>query len=78
MISLRGGDNGVGWQINKVPAYLTFVESLDSFFFKHLLQTIIFRSSATIHGPPGLPGGLNKAGLPLKHDQLPNLRRLKL
>lgn len=77
-ISLRGGGNGVGWQINKVPAYLTFVESLDSFFLEHLLQTITLRFSATIDGPPGLPGGLNNAGLPLKHDQLPNLRRLDL
>ena len=77
-ISLRGGGNGIGWQLNKVPAYLTFVESLDSFFFKHLLQTIIFRFSATIDGPPGLPRGLNNAGLPLKYDQLPNLRRLEL
>ena len=76
-ISLRGGEDGI-WQINKVPAYLTFVQSLDSFFFAHLLQTIVLRFSATVDGPTGLPGGQNNAGLPLKECLLPNLRRLEL
>ncbi|KAG9197357.1 hypothetical protein G6514_001841 [Epicoccum nigrum] len=37
-----------------------------------------FRFYATTDGPPGLPGGQNNTGLPLKEDQLPNLRSLEL
>ncbi|KAF3006905.1 hypothetical protein E8E13_011159 [Curvularia kusanoi] len=77
-ISLRGGGNGVGWLINRVVAYLAFVESLDDLFFRHLHSARTLRLSATTDGPPGLEGGMNNAGLPLKVDQLPNLRSLEL
>jgi hypothetical protein len=35
-ISLRGGDNGAGWQINMVPGYLSFVSELNVYFFRYL------------------------------------------
>lgn len=77
-ISLRGGDNGAGWQINKVPAYLAFIESLDSKFFEHLHHSEHVHFSATTDGPPGLDSGLNNCALPLHKEHLTSLTSLEL
>ena len=77
-MSLRGGDNGAGWQINMVPAYLAFIESLDGKFFEHLHNVKHLRFSATTDGPPGLEGGMNNAALPLHEHQLTQLTSLEL
>lgn len=49
-ISLRGGDNGAGWQINKLGGYLEFVGELDSYFFQHLSTVKHFIFAATDDG----------------------------
>ena len=77
-LSLRGGDNGVGWQVNKVPAYLSFIESLDSRFIQHFDQLKRFRFEATKDGPPGLDGGINNACLGLREDTMQALETLEL
>ncbi|KAJ8119075.1 hypothetical protein OPT61_g75 [Boeremia exigua] len=77
-ISLRGGDNGAGWQINRVQAYINFVERFHTLFFEHMSNLKHLRISATTDGPPGLDGGMNNAALQLREDNLPNLETLEL
>lgn len=77
-ISLRGGDNGAGWQINMVQAYIGFVESLNTLFFEHLTNIKHLHFSASSDGPPGLECGMNNAGLPLDRNQMPDLQSLVL
>lgn len=77
-MSLRGGDNGAGWQINTVAAYLAYIESLDARLFQHLQGVKHFGFSATTDGPPGLEGGMNNTSLPLHTDHMPELTSLEL
>lgn len=77
-ISLRGGDNGAGWQINMVPAYLSFVENLYPWFFESMKDLKHLQISCSTAGPPGLPDGMNNAALPLYEDNLLNLESLEL
>ncbi|KAH6632926.1 hypothetical protein C7974DRAFT_333760, partial [Boeremia exigua] len=77
-ISLRGGDNGAGWRINKVAAYLSFVGSLDTIFLGFANNLKHLSISATTDGPPGLAEGMNNVELPLKEDILKNLEILEL
>lgn len=77
-LSLRGGDNGAGWQVNMVPAYLNFIQSLDSRFFQYLDNVKSFRFEATEDGPPGVDGGRNNARLDLGKDNIQSLEILEL
>jgi hypothetical protein len=77
-ISLRGGDNGAGWQINMVQGYLAFVSELHVYFFRHLSNVKHFSFAATGDGPPGIEGGINNAALPLKAQHMPQLQSLLL
>jgi hypothetical protein len=77
-ISLRGGDNGAGWQINKVEGYLDFVARLHVYFFKHLSKVKTLSLAATSDGPPGIDGGMNNAALPLLEQHMPELQHLIL
>lgn len=77
-ISLRGGDNGAGWQINKSQAYLDFIAELDIYFLEHLSSVKHFSLAATDDGPPGLEGSMNNTRLPLLGDQMPQLQTLSL
>lgn len=77
-ISLRGGDNGAGWCINKVYGYPHFINALDRFFFRHLSDTKHLSFSATEDGPPGLAGHMNHVSLPLHKGKLPKLQTLEL
>ncbi|KAF2112233.1 hypothetical protein BDV96DRAFT_460731, partial [Lophiotrema nucula] len=77
-ISLRGGDNGAGWQINMVVGYLDFVSELNVYFFRHLSNVKHFSFAATGDGPPGIAGGLNNAALPLLEPHMPQLQSLSL
>lgn len=77
-ISLRGGDNGAGWQINMVPAYLAFIEQLDKYFFSHMAGLKQLRISTTTDGPPGLADGMNNVAIPLKDQDLTSLEVLEL
>lgn len=69
-INLRGGENGAGWQINKLEGYLDFVSQLDTYFFKHLSNIKDFSFAATVDGPA--------EGLPLLVQHMPKLRSLSL
>ena len=69
-INLRGGDNGVGWKINKLEGYLDFVSQLDTYFFKHLSNVKNFSFAATHDGPA--------ENLPLLGQHMPQLRSLSL
>lgn len=77
-ISLRGGNNGAGWCINKVEAYLDFITMLDNVFFQHLSNVKHLCFSATEDGPPGLEGEMNHARLPLHGNSMPMLQTLEL
>jgi hypothetical protein len=77
-ISLRGGDNGAGWQINKVEGYLDFIAELENYFFIHLSNVRHFGFAATEDGPPGIHGGLNNTTLPLLEQHMPLLQSLSL
>ena len=69
-INLRGGDNGAGWQINKLEGYLDFVSQLDTYFFKHLSNVKDVSFAATDDGPA--------EGLPHIVQHMPKLRNLSL
>jgi hypothetical protein len=77
-ISLRGGDNGAGWQINMLEGYLDFVSHLDAYLFEHLSHTEHFSFAATGDGPPGIEGGLNNTALPLFGQHMPRLKSLSM
>lgn len=77
-LSLRGGDNGAGWQVNMQYAYLEFCSQLDTYFFKHLNHVKHFSFSATRDGPIGIEDGLNNAALPLLGQHMPHLTSLSL
>jgi hypothetical protein len=77
-ISLRGGDKGLDWRINKVDAYLDFVSELDQYFFQHLSNTKHLSFAATEGGPPGIAGGVSNTSLPLLGQHMPQLQTLSL
>jgi hypothetical protein len=77
-ISLRGGDNGAGWQINKVQGYLDFVAELHLYFFKHLSNVKHFSFAATDDGPPGIEDGMSNTAFPLLEQHMPKLESLLL
>ncbi|KAF2847924.1 hypothetical protein T440DRAFT_352362, partial [Plenodomus tracheiphilus IPT5] len=77
-ISVRGGDNGSGWQINPVKGYLNFISELDDTFFRHLSNVKHFKFAATRDAPPGIEGGMNNAALPLLGHHMPQLESLSL
>jgi hypothetical protein len=77
-ISLRGGDNGAGWQINTLEGYLDFVSSLDACFFEHLSNTKNFSFVATDDGPPGIEDGLNNTAVRLLGQHMPRLQSLSM
>ena len=77
-ISLRGGDNGAGWRVNMVPAYLGFIRDLTSLFFRHLNKVKRFRFAATDDGPPGIDDGMNNTRLELGEDNMNALEILEL
>lgn len=77
-ISLRGGDNGAGWKVNKLEGYLEFVSELDAYFFRYLSHVKHFKFAATHDGPPGIEGGMNNTALPLLRQYMPQLQSLSL
>jgi hypothetical protein len=77
-ISLRGGDNGAGWQINKADSYLDFVAELHTHFFRYLSSVKHFRFAATNDGPPGMEDGISCTALPLHREHMPQLQSLEL
>ena len=76
-LSIYGEDNGAGWQINKVPAYLATMSKLDIYFFNHLTSLTSLTLKAPEEGPLGLEG-MNHIPLPLKSHQMPCLKTLFL
>jgi hypothetical protein len=77
-ISLSGGDNGAGWQINTVIGYLEFVSELHVYFFRHLSNLKHFSFAATSDGPPGIEGAMRSIALLLLGQQMPQLQSLSL
>jgi hypothetical protein len=77
-ISLRGGDNGAGWRINKMDGYHKFVGELDTYFFQHLSNIKHFSFAATDDGPPGNDTGWNSTALPLHGQHMPQLQSFHL
>jgi hypothetical protein len=77
-ISLRGGDNGAGWQINKVQGYLDFVAELHLYFFRYLSNVKHFSFAATDDGPPGIEGAISNTAFPLLEEHMPELESLSL
>jgi hypothetical protein len=77
-ISIRGGDNGVGWKINTAPGYFEFMAELDPCFFEHLQNVTYFSFSATDDGPTAVQGDAGISALRLRETHMPQLRTLKL
>jgi len=77
-ISLRGGDNGAGWQINKAETYLDFIRELHLYFFQRLSSVKHFSFAATDDGPPGVEDGISCGALPLHGQHMPQLQSLHL
>ena len=77
-LSLRGWENGAGWNLNTMPAFGNFARKLDTWFFNHLhsVEHLVFEASDT--APIGLDPGRYHAHLALKPDQMPLLRSIKV
>jgi hypothetical protein len=77
-ISIRGGDNGAGGNINTTPGYFEFISELDSDFFEHLKNVTHFRFAATDDGPPAIQADTGISAVRLRETHIPQLRRLEL
>ena len=76
-ISLAGGDNGAGWQINTASQYAGFVSQLGEAFFDELHSIKRLDIAASDSGPIGCDSYRNAAyALPSKG--MPHLRELRL
>ncbi|KAF2472374.1 uncharacterized protein BDR25DRAFT_302595 [Lindgomyces ingoldianus] len=77
IISIKGGNNDVGWCVNTLQGYLEFITHLGNHFFDHLTNVTSFSFTATDEGPPGLEG-LRHVPLPLLAHHMPHLQTLEL
>ena len=76
-LSIRGADNGAGWEINTLEGFLAFISRLDRFFFNHLRSVTDLTIVADVSGPIGLEG-MNHARLALDEAQMPLLKTIYL
>lgn len=79
-LSLRGEDNGAGWNLNRAEEYSAFASKLDMFLFNHLSQVTSVAIKAPKEGPLGFPSAnsWNQVPLALEKDQMPYLKNLHL
>lgn len=77
-LSLRGWDNGAGWNLNTMYSFPPFAERLGSWFFDHLCSVADFTLEADESAPIGLHPGMNHAPLALRREQMPHLRCIDL
>lgn len=83
-LSLRGGDNGVGWHISTLPGYHDFVTSMATHFLHPAVSLTHLSVAATRDGAIG--GPINRvahhinrlAHLPLPPSTMPHLQHLAL
>ena len=76
-LTVRGGDNGVGWCVNTCDGYLDCVARFDELFFDHLASATSLTLRATDEGPIGLEGRRHTR-LALEKEQMPLLKSLHL
>jgi hypothetical protein len=77
-ITLRGGENGTGWQFTTYSTYLCFFNSLEIHFFNHLSQLKHLSVCAPSDTSPGLAVGINSFKLPFGPRHVPELQTLHL
>lgn len=76
-LTVRGGDNGAGWEVNTCDAYLECVARFDELFFDHLKSATNLTLRASHEAPIGLEGRFH-ACLALEKEQMPLLKALHL
>ena len=76
-LSIKGGDNGAGWEVNKAEGYMSIMEQLDEIFFDRMLNLTHLTVVAPDSGPLGLEG-VSHIPLPLSKHQMPHLTDLHL
>ena len=76
-LSIRGGDNGFGWNINTLSGYLAVASKIDKFFVDHLKNVTHFTLKSSESIPLGLEG-MRHTQLALNADQMPMLKCLHL
>ena len=72
-----GGDNGAGWHCNTLDGYLSFISSLNGYFFDHLSGLSRLRLAGAVEAPIGLQG-MRHVELPLRVSVVPDLKTLEL
>jgi hypothetical protein len=77
-LSLRGWDNGAGWQLNTLDFAADFAGKLDTWFFDHLgmVHHLVFEASDM--APIGLDPGRYHSHLALKPGQMTSLRSVQV
>jgi hypothetical protein len=77
-LSLRGWDNGAGWQLNTMDFAADFAGKLDTWFFDHLSLVHHLVLEASDMAPVGLDPGRHHSHLALKPDQMTSLRTVQV
>ncbi|KAF4446082.1 hypothetical protein F53441_10230 [Fusarium austroafricanum] len=76
-ISIFGGDNGAGWEAQRMEGFAGFSEDLSTFMMQHAINVTRLRVEAHEHDLLGRCY-LNDVPLPFENAQLPALCRLEL